>query len=184
VRAHRGGQGGHVVAAPVDGETAVAAVESGEAVGPEAHDRHAQRFQHLERARKVEHGLGPGADHGHRMAGQRAQVAGDVARPLDLAMDAADASRGHHGDPRRVRGGDGGRDRRRAGAAAREPEREVGAVERRARFLRRRREADLVVHHDVERASRRVAGEVREVQLGDARRCGKACELVAREPDA
>ena len=72
---------------------AAAAVEAGHLVAAPAHHRHAARLERLERAADVEDGLGPGADDGHRRAGQLTQVGADVHRRLPSPVDAADAAR-------------------------------------------------------------------------------------------
>src|SRR5205823_8086140 len=65
--------------------------------------------------------------------------------------------------------------------------REVGGVARRAALLRLRREADLVVRDQVQRAAGRVAGEILQVQgLGDDALTGEGRVAVDqdRERDA
>src|SRR5262249_20038194 len=77
------------------------------------------RFQHFERGGQVENALGPGADDGHRRAGQLDEVGGNVpgewgplagASGLSRGGDAADAAGGEGAQAGAVGEGQGGGD--------------------------------------------------------------------------
>ena len=160
----------------------LAAVEERQRRGAEPDHGHAERLEHLERARHVEDRLRAGADQADLVARQLAEVGGHVERPLGVAVHAADAAGGGVVDaaqPRhRQRAGDGG-------GAERAVRERGGEVARRhlARVLERdplqvvgaQADADLAVHqrdrgrhgaggaHRLLRGQRRLdAGRVRE----------------------
>ena len=92
-------------------------------------DRHAQRFQHLQRFGQIKDRLGPGSHHGNRGLRQFLQVGGYVKTPLRPAMDAADATGGKDRDPGKAGADHGCGDRGCPGSALNKAGRDVGAAD-------------------------------------------------------
>ncbi|OIQ72338.1 hypothetical protein GALL_460360 [mine drainage metagenome] len=94
------------------GQPAIARPEAGERILPVGDHRHAEGFQHLQRFRQIEDGLGAGRNHGDGGFRQLAEVGRDVKAEFGTTMHATDAAGGkdvNASQPCRDHGGgDGG----------------------------------------------------------------------------
>jgi len=118
-------RGESIVDAMGERQAARSDVERRQLIGAIADDRHAERFEALEREREVEHELRAGADDAHRMLRDGLEVRGLVEGALAAAVHAADTAGGHHRDAGACGDLYRRRDRRRSQSTAREHRREI-----------------------------------------------------------
>ena len=87
-----------VIPARIHAQAAVAPVERREAVGAKPIHGYAERLEHFDGARQIEHRLRAGADDRDRPARERGEIRGHVAAFVRAAMHAADAAGREHFD--------------------------------------------------------------------------------------